>query len=45
MNSFPVTRETRMKITVVNTPKSKGNGKWCPWMIDAPVEVVDTERK
>jgi hypothetical protein len=33
-----------MKITIVNAPNSKA-GKWCPWMIDAPVEVVDTERK
>ena len=34
-----------MKITIVNTPKSKTDSKWCPWMIDIPVEVVDTDRK
>ena len=34
-----------MKITIVHTPKSKSDGKWCPWMIETPVEVVDTERK
>lgn len=45
MTSFPVNRETPMKITVVNTPKNKSNGKYCPWMIEVPVEVVDTERK
>jgi hypothetical protein len=34
-----------MKITIVNTPKTKSDGKWCPWMIDLPAEVVDTDRK
>ena len=33
-----------MKITVVNTPKSKTSSKWCPWLIEVPVDV-DTERK
>ena len=34
-----------MKITVVTPPQTKSNGKWCPWLIEVPVEVVDTERK
>jgi len=37
--------ETVIKITVVTPPKNKSNGKWCPWLIEVPVEVVDTERK
>jgi hypothetical protein len=34
-----------MKITIVNIPKAKSDGKWCPWMIDVPMEVVDKDRK
>jgi hypothetical protein len=46
VSSFPVTGETViMKITVVKAPNSKVNGKWCPWLIETPVEVVDADRK
>jgi hypothetical protein len=34
-----------MKITIVHPPQTKSDGKWCPWLIDAPVEVVDNGRK
>ena len=34
-----------MKITIVTPPKNKSNGKWCPWLIEIPVEVVDADRK
>jgi hypothetical protein len=30
-----------MTIKVVQTPSTKPNGKFCPWMIDNPVEVAD----
>lgn len=33
-----------MTIKVVHTAtknKPAGNGKYCPWMIDCPVEVTD----
>ena len=43
--SFPVTGHTAMKITIVTPPKNKAGGKWCPWMIDTPVEIIDSERK
>ena len=33
-----------MKITIVHTPKNKPNGKWCPWMIDAPVDDFDPKQ-
>ena len=45
MSSFPAPGVINVKITVINTPKNKASGKWCPWMIDVPVEVVDAERK
>jgi hypothetical protein len=34
-----------MKITIVTPPKNKAAGKWCPWMIETPVEIVDVDRK
>lgn len=34
-----------MKITVVTPPKNKAAGKWCPWMIETPVEIIDGDRK
>jgi hypothetical protein len=30
-----------MTIKVVHAPSTKPNGKYCPWMIDTPVEVTD----
>lgn len=45
MSSFPAIGVATVKITVINTNKNKGAGKWCPWMIDVPVEVVDADRK
>jgi hypothetical protein len=34
-----------MKITIVTPPKNKAAGKWCPWMIETPVEIIDGDRK
>jgi hypothetical protein len=34
-----------MKITIVHTPKNKPAAKWCPWMIDAPVDGLETGKK
>ena len=34
-----------MKITIVNTPSSKSNDKWCPWLIEIPAEVGDSQKK
>jgi hypothetical protein len=35
-----------MKITIVNTPNTKGAApKWCPWMIEVPVEIGDNDKK
>jgi hypothetical protein len=30
-----------MTIKIVNTPKNKPSGKWCPFIIDVPMEVAD----
>ena len=46
MISFPITGETPMKITIVHTPNNnKPAGKWCPWMIDTPVDGLETGKK
>ena len=34
-----------MKITVIAPPKNKPSGKWCPWMVEFPMEVVDRDKK
>jgi hypothetical protein len=34
-----------MKITIVHTPKNKPNGKWCPWMVDVPMDGTETGKK
>jgi hypothetical protein len=34
-----------MKITIVNTPSSKGAPKYCPWMIEVPVEIGADDKK
>ena len=34
-----------MKITIVHTPKNKPAAKWCPWMIEVPVDGTDTDKK
>jgi hypothetical protein len=30
-----------MTIRIVHTPKNKPNGKYCPWMVDVGVDVVE----
>jgi hypothetical protein len=34
-----------MKITIVQTPSNKSNGKYCPWMIEVPAEIVENDKK
>ncbi len=34
-----------LKITVVTPPKNKPSGKWCPWMVEVPMEVIDHDKK
>ena len=34
-----------MKITIVQAPTNKSNGKYCPWMIEVPAEAGDHEKK
>jgi hypothetical protein len=34
-----------MKITIVHTPKNKPAAKWCPWMIEVPVDGTETDKK
>lgn len=34
-----------MKITIVHTPKNKPAAKWCPWMIEVPVDGTEGDKK
>jgi len=34
-----------MKITIVHTPKNKPAAKWCPWMIEVPVDGTESDKK